>query len=117
MRRLYYCYTNKNIDPPIDVNPLIYKAFPDCKILVLASCEEERDRIVAFVNQDEKLIGKVSCIMWNQLFSIGLITSENTIDMEKLLEWNIIVVVNKQNLICETYLSYLKSIDQKLNHD
>lgn len=107
MTKVHYCETNYSHEPPIDVNPLIWQAYPKGKILILCAREGMKKRIKSLQKENIDIVG------WWELDKYNLVIY-NCLNREKLLSYTTVVIIGR-NRIHEIYRKLLNLVETILN--
>ena len=79
MKRLYYCKTHYNVDPPVDINPLILEAGKDLNIFAICARESMVRRIDKMLDRTSYFFVFPRGIWEIQDFEVDLFTNTITI--------------------------------------
>jgi len=109
MTRLFYCNTNYNAKPPVDINPLILQRYRSAHILVLCARDGMVKRIAKMTSEDSYPYPHqhVLAYGWWEAEEMGLVVN-GQIDSKELLSYEVIVIIGKDRV--PPKLSYL--VDQ-----
>lgn len=83
---VFYCNTHYDLDPPIDLNPLVVQAFENKAILVIAA----RDRQISRVSDSLANNQTTVCGWWN--------LDEIITTPDDIYQYDIVVILNQDRI-------------------
>lgn len=109
MAQLYYCKTHYDCEPPVDINPLITRRYPQGKILVLCARDGMVKRIskLSFAEYPEI---NVAPIGWWEFKDYGLIDQYSHLISTEILDNDAVVIIGRDR-IDPIFHSLLKAVE------
>ena len=100
MTKLHYCKTNYTTKPPLDVNPLLLQKYRDKNLLIIASKEQQYDRLLEYIREcpiDHNCKVFVSS-WWDLEGDLGLLTTTGEISAKPLLYFDGVVIIGRERV-------------------
>lgn len=101
MASLHYCNTHYDCTPPLDINPLILRRFPEGNILVLCAREGMVKRISHGANiwpYNQYPDQSVVALGWWEAQDFDLVDSRGYLHPEDLLAQDAVVIVGRDRI-------------------
>lgn len=100
MPKLFHCRTIYKVEPPSDVNPLIFEAYKGTEqsILIIGAREQQVERVQKLL-QDQKFRGRtIIALGWWEFVEYGLINTDGKLDTAFLCCFDAIVVLDRDRV-------------------